>query len=179
MSEKSQEVQVNTLIYSMGDDADDILRSLGLTNAQMKEYDTVKGKFETNFVKRRNVIFERAKFNMRKQEESEPVDAFITDLYMLAKHYSYGNLHDEMVRDCLVVGLRNTKLSEKLQLDADLTLDKAVTEVRQAETVKKQQRAIRSKEDSLPFRNVHRAPSTKTTFPKWKLRAPPSDAMCS
>ena len=33
---------------------------------------------------------------MRKQEEGEPVDAFVTDLYALAEHCSFGALHDEM-----------------------------------------------------------------------------------
>ena len=77
-------------------------------------------------MKRRNLIFERAKFNRRKQEEGEPVDDFIMDLYRLAEHCSYGLLHDELIRDPIVVGLRSTSLSEKLQRDADLTLEKAV-----------------------------------------------------
>ena len=38
-------------------------------------------KFEGHFVQRKNVIFERAKFNKREQGETEPVDAFVTDLY--------------------------------------------------------------------------------------------------
>ncbi len=42
------------LIYSMGDDADDILRSFGLTEDEKKVYATVKQKFELHFVKRRN-----------------------------------------------------------------------------------------------------------------------------
>ena len=44
-----------------------------------------------------------------------------------------------MIRDRIVVGIHDRKLSEKLQLDPTLTLDKAITSVRQAETVKKQQ----------------------------------------
>ena len=40
----------------------------------------VKDKFDSHFIKRRNVIFERAKFNMRKQEDGESVDGFITAL---------------------------------------------------------------------------------------------------
>ncbi len=46
------------------------------------------------------------------------MDTFVTDLYALAEHCSYGDLHDEMIRDRLVVGLR---YSERLQLDAELT----------------------------------------------------------
>ena len=78
LTTKSQESQVSTLIYAMGDKADDILN---LTGDDAKTYTTVKGKCESHFVKRRNTtIFERAKFNQRKQEEGEQVDDFITDL---------------------------------------------------------------------------------------------------
>ena len=64
------------------------------------------------------------------------MDSFITALHKLAEHCGYGNLNDEMIRDRLVVGLGDSKLSEKLQLDPELTLEKAITQVRQAETVK-------------------------------------------
>ena len=88
--------------------------------------------FDGHFVKRRNVIYERARFNQRVQEPGESVDAFITALYGLAEHCGYAGLHDEMIRDRIVVGLRDAKLSENLQLDPDLTLEKAVTNVRQS-----------------------------------------------
>ena len=68
-----------------------------------------------------------AKFNSCKQEEGEPVDSFITDLHALAEHCEYKDLHDEMIRDRIVVGLRDASLSEKLQLDSKLTLETAVT----------------------------------------------------
>ena len=102
-----EEAQVNTLIYTMGDDADDILRSFRLSDEDSKKYDVVKEKFDSHFVKRRNVIYERAKFNLRKQEEGEPVDSFITALYGLAEHCGYERLHDEMIQDRIVVGIRD------------------------------------------------------------------------
>ena len=95
--------------------------------------------FDSHFVKRRNVIYEHAKFNQRRQEPGEPVDAFITALYSLAEHCGYASLHEEMIRDRIVVGLLDAKLSEKLQLDPELTLSKAVTQVRQAEAIKQHQ----------------------------------------
>ncbi len=46
LSGKPEETQVNTLIYTMGDDeADDILRSFSLSDEDKKKYDTVMGKF--------------------------------------------------------------------------------------------------------------------------------------
>ena len=136
LATKDDEVQVNTLIYSMGDKADDILRSFKLSNADKKKYSVVKAKFDAHFVTRTNVIYQRAKFNSHVQKEGEPVDSFVTDLYALAEHCAYKELHDEMVRDRIVVGLRDASLSEKLQLNEKLTLEKVITRAREAETVR-------------------------------------------
>lgn len=159
LDQKEEAVQVNTLIYTMGDEADDILRSFKLSEEDKNKYSVVKDKFEKHFVKCRNIIFERAKFNMRKQEGGESVDSFITNLYALAEHCGYNALHDEMIRDRLVVGLQDASLSEKLQLDAELTLDKAVTRVRQDKAVKKQQSVLRGEgavKPEAPVGTVHK-----------------------
>ena len=64
---------------------------------------------------------------MRRQVEGEPVDSFITSLsYRLGEHCNYRDLHDEMIRGQIVVGLRSSNLSERLQTDPELTLDKAI-----------------------------------------------------
>lgn len=57
-----------------------------------------------------------------------------------------------MIRDRLVVGIKDKRLSEQLQLDPELTLDKAVTRIRQSELVKKQQDLLKNnfKCDSNP-----------------------------
>ena len=128
----------------MGDRADDILRSFNYAEGETETYDVVKRKLDEHFVPRRNIIFERALFNTRKQEPGEPVEEFITALYTLVEHCEYGALRDQMIRDRIVVGIANAKLSEKLQLDRDLTLEKAVTQARQEETVKQQQTVLRS-----------------------------------
>ena len=146
----SEATQVNSLIYSMGDQADNILRSFNLSEEDAKKYTTVKDKFDCHFIKRRNVIFERAKFNMRKQEDGECVDSFITALYELAEHCNYGALREEMIRNRLVVGITDSKLSENLQLDSELTLEKAITQAHQKETVKQQQPLLREGQLTRP-----------------------------
>ena len=99
----------------------------------------IKAKFAEHFIPKRNVIFERARFNRRVQEEGESVNAFITDLYTLAERCDYQTLHDDLIRDRIVVGIRDAKLSEEMQLDSALTLAKAITLAKQKETVKQQQ----------------------------------------
>ena len=92
LDQKDGESHVNTLIYSMGEEADDIVVSFGLTTEEAKQYSVVKGKFEAHFVVKRNIIFERTKFNLRSQQDGESVDNFITDLYCLAEYCEFGTV---------------------------------------------------------------------------------------
>lgn len=144
LTTNSEESQVNTLIYCMGDEADDVLRGLKLSDADLRNYARVRDGFRDFFVVKKNIVFERARFNMRKQEPNESVDAFITAIHALAEHCKYGDLHDELVRDRIVVGLADTRLSERMQMEENLTLQKAVDMARQSEEMKRQQTALRS-----------------------------------
>ena len=56
LSEKAEASQVNALIYTMGDDTDDILSSLDLSDEDKGKYSVVKGKFQAYFIKNINVI---------------------------------------------------------------------------------------------------------------------------
>ena len=132
-------------------EGDDIVQSLGISDEEQKKYDVVKQKFQDYFIIKRNVIFERAKFNLRSQQENEPVEAFITYLFNLAEHCNFGSLREELIRDSIVVGIRDKNLSEKLQLESDLTLEKAVNLVRQRETVRKQQEFLNAEEKSIGY----------------------------
>ena len=145
LDKKDDSIQVNLLLYTMGDEADDIMTSFIFDSPDDNvKYDKVKEKIDNHFVVRRNTIYERAKFNQRVQGADEPVDSFITALYCLVEYCEYGSLRDEMIRDRLVVGLQNAKLSERLQMDATLSLEKAVNMARQSESVRIQQEVVRN-----------------------------------
>ncbi|XP_078481889.1 uncharacterized protein LOC144742712 [Ciona intestinalis] len=137
--EASASKQVNTLMYLLGSKGDDILSSFHLTEQQAGSYAEIKGRFDNYFNVRRNVIYERSLFNRRYQYTGESVDDFITSLYTLASSCNYGQLREEMIRDRLVVGIGDRSLSERLQLMADLTLERAISVIRNTDVVKKQQ----------------------------------------
>ncbi len=181
LGNKDEALQVSTLIYSMGDEADDILSTLRLTNEDLSRYETVKERFDNYFTVRRNVIFERAKFNKRVQESDESVDSFITSLYSLAEHCGYGTLRDELLRDRIVVGIRDLRLSEKLQLDSNLTLEKAVNSVRQSESIKKQQPLLHTDvkvAQAAGVDEIKRKKGRKSQNSRYKQKQPPSCTRC-
>ena len=155
---KSEETQISTLIYSMGDRSEDILKSFALSEEDSEKYSVVIEKFNRHFGKRRNVIYDRAKFNSRSQQEGESAEDFIYHVNALADHCSYGQLRDEMVRDRIVVGIRDAELSQKLQMDPELTLDKATKLVRESEAIKLQQTTVRP-DDTTDIGAVNRRSS--------------------
>ena len=116
LSEKDEAVQVSALIYAMGDSAEEIFDSFGLSETDARKYDQVTERFQEHFVKRHNPIYERARFNQRSQQPGESIDSFVTSFHSLAEHCEYGALREQMIRDRLVVGLLDPNLSERLQL---------------------------------------------------------------
>jgi hypothetical protein len=132
--------QVAMLIYCMGPQAEEIHASFTYEDGESENnFSLVMSKFDTHFVVRKNIIYERAKFNTHRQELKETADQFIIALHTLADRCAFGDLREELIRDRLVVGIREARLGERLQLDPDLTLAKAVDAVRQFEQVRQQQ----------------------------------------
>ena len=134
--------KISTLLYCLGEESEDVLTSTNISDDDRKKYDAVVGKFDAFFNVRKNVIHERARFNQRSQREGESAEQYVTCLYSLIETCDYGTLKEEMLRDRLVVGIKDVALSQKLQMDAHLTLEKAKTAIRQKEAVYEQQREL-------------------------------------
>ena len=75
------------------------------------------------------------------------MDSFITDLYGLAKYCNFGALKEE---NSIVMGLQNCELLEKLQLDMNLTLEKANNLARQERDSETTTKHFLMSDSSLP-----------------------------
>ena len=64
------------------------------------------------------------------------------ELYRLTEFCDYGALKEEMLRDRLVVGIRDAALSDKLHNKAGLTLEQAKKFIRQKEATKEHRREL-------------------------------------
>ncbi|CAL8134117.1 unnamed protein product [Orchesella dallaii] len=143
LNKEEPEYQVHALVYAMGERADEILASLNITEDEKKDYDVVLEAFEQHFVGSRNVIYERALFGSRTQQEGESIEELVTALHTMSEYCAYGNIREELVRDRIVLGVKHKKLAEKLMLNSELTLSKAVEIARQWESVMRKQSKLR------------------------------------
>ena len=134
----------------MGEDTEEVLATTNITAEQKKEYRQVVQKFDEYFKVRKNLVYERASFNLAHQLADESAEQFITRLHQLAENCEFGDLKNEMIRDRLVIGIRDGQLSERLQMESDLTLQKAEKLVRQRAAVSQQQQALKTPVENKP-----------------------------
>ena len=140
---------VHIILYCLGADTEDILLTTNITTEHRKKYQKVLEKFDKLFAVRRNVIFERARFNKSTDQQGESVEDYITVLRQLSGSCKCRNLKEEMIQDCFVVGIRDKSLSECLQIESELTLKKVKKLIRQSEAVQQQQGIFKSSNKAL------------------------------
>ena len=177
--DKDELRQVSTLLYCLGGEAE-VLDTTRISAEDRNKYKNVVEEFDKYFKVKRNVIYERAWFNQRNQLPDEPADHFITEVHKLADNCEFGSMKEELVRDRLVVGIRDLALSERLQLESDLTLDKAKKLIRQREAVKLQQDFLQKPKmkEEIPLDAIRQKP-TKRKLPALPLTpARPSVSNC-
>ena len=123
-------------MYLLGDKTDDICHPFNFNNEQSSNYILVKTKVDKYFSVRKNVIYgSRCQMNLLMIHLS---------LHCLVEHYRFGSLKEKMIRNCLVVGHADVTLSKRLQMDPNLTLQRAIESARNSELVKRQQGKIRN-----------------------------------
>ena len=98
LDKEDDECQVSTLLYCLGEEANDVLTSTSITAENQKKFADVIAK-DDFFKVQKNVIFERARFKKRSQGETETADQFITSLYSLAADCKFGVLKEQLIRD--------------------------------------------------------------------------------
>ena len=106
-------------------------------------------KLEDFFVGETHEAFESYKFHLRKQEESESIEVYVAALRKLARTCNFDKLEERLIKDQVVVGVRQEGLREKTLEDKGLTLDKCLSFGRAYESSKQQLQSMSVKENHL------------------------------
>ncbi|XP_055619020.1 uncharacterized protein LOC129764194 [Toxorhynchites rutilus septentrionalis] len=141
LSEKSAEVQVATFMSTIGEDCVRIYDTFGLTQEEEFDVEVIKKKFEEYFTPKSCITFERYNFNQITQREDEQFDSFVTRVKEQAKKCSFNVLHDSLVKDRIIIGVKYTNLVPQL-LNDELTLQRTIELCRNFELTAMQSKAL-------------------------------------
>ncbi|CAM1293670.1 Uncharacterised protein r2_g276 [Pycnogonum litorale] len=162
------DMQVCSLKYVMGmPESVNIFETFENTLPPVYTFEHVLAKYNAYFQPRKNLVHLRAQFDKRIQNADESVEQYVRALHPLAKDCEFAD-HEERIRDRLVVGLSNEVLQDKLQMETDLTLAKAVVIARYYEQIMKQ------KQERQQQANVDAAQHKKSNAPKFATSKPSS-----
>lgn len=132
-ADMTEEEQVANLLLLMGPDSVRIYNQFTFNENQddtKKTLANVIRFFDAHFEPVKNVIYERVKFNDMRQGNLS-IHQFITEVQTQADNCDYGEMRDQLIRDRIVVGVRDQKLREYLIDLEDLTLLKAIQKAKQ------------------------------------------------
>ncbi|XP_054713060.1 uncharacterized protein K02A2.6-like [Uloborus diversus] len=135
---KPDKMKVALLLGIMGEECIDIFNSFKLSEAIGNNFNEVLNAFDNYFQPRTNTVIARYKFFNSRQKEGESVDSFVTNLKNLSKDCCFENQEDSLIRDLLVIGVRDSAMKEKLLMETELSLGKAIEYCRAKEASTKQ-----------------------------------------
>ena len=135
LDKESEEYQIDSLIYAMGDVAEKVLKLVA--EAKRKKYKDVIEEFNKYFQPRANVVHAIVKFNSRQQMQSESNEAYIRELNSLSEKCNFGEQKDSSMMYRLLTGMKDKQLSLDLQQlpDSELTLSSVISRMRAKEDI--------------------------------------------
>ena len=136
---KGKNVQVNTLLHVAGPEAIKIYNTFEYIEEEDREdVNTLLNKFDEHFLPQKNLSYERHIFHTRVQQPGETIDEFVTDLKRKAATCDFEQLQDSLIKDRIIIGIKDVSLRTKLLEKRDLTLQQTIDVCRSAEVTNTQ-----------------------------------------
>ena len=134
-------------IHCLGTEGQRIYNTLPL---ETDDYGGSVSALEKYFEPKLNVVAERYRFRQRAQAVGESTDHYVASLRELVKKCKFGTFENEMLRDQIVEKTNSTRIRERLLMEEDLTLDRALALARRTEAAIADAKAI-SVADTKPL----------------------------
>ena len=159
LNDKSTEVRTATFLTSIGMDGFQLYESLDFAEeGDRNKIDKVLERLDRHFVGEVNETFERFKFNQRNQEMNESIDAYVSALRSIVKSCNFAALEESLLRDRVVIGIRDDGARRKLLQTRNLDLKTALDICRANETSSKQVREMKPSEEVHKVQHSPRRP---------------------
>ena len=159
LSKQPEDYQVALFLYSIGTEAVKTFNTFDLTEGDKKSLKSIIEAFDKFAIGEKNETYERYKFNSRNQQENESISAYVTEIRFLAKTCNFcACLHDTLIRDRIVLGIKDHDTRKRLLQKKKLTLTQCIDMCLANEATKSQLKALDKQDPELM---VHKLQQTQ------------------
>ena len=160
LNEYPTERRTTTLLTCFSSSALKVFNSLTFTSENdKKDIHIVLAKMDEACRGETNTTYERYLFNTRAQGQTECIDNFYSSLREMSLNCDFGALADSLIRDRIVVGIRDSASRKRLLYEKDLSLTKCLDIARSFEAT--QVRLASMKPESQDVHFVKKRPHKK------------------
>lgn len=114
LDSKEEKIRVATLLTVMGKECYILQRHVDISETDRHVSKAILDALQKHFEPTRNVIYERFIFNTCEQTQSETTDQYIAKLRKMADACDYGTLKEDLIRDRLVIGTKDTAAKARM-----------------------------------------------------------------
>ena len=174
---KPEPVRIATLLAVIGKEASKVYEVFTWGSVDRNKIANVLMKFHEYCDPKHNVIYDRFLFNSRKQEAGEGISRFVTELRHLKSTCEFGDKEDKLIRDRIVLSVKDHKIRAKPLREKNLTLESAQEIVCTSEVTSSQVQEITSfaEQSAHPFtrrENLTTPSSRKENRPNVRQQRP-------
>lgn len=123
-AKKSSEEKAFCLQNQIGRVGLEAMVDMELSDEEKEDYDVLLSKFDEYFDPPKRETEERYKFYTRSKKNNETIEAYIADLKEKAKTCNFGDLSDSLIRDMVILDVKDKHLRKILFQEKDLDLPK-------------------------------------------------------
>ena len=171
LREETDEFRTATLLTCIGSESLDVYEGLPFEEDERQNVAVVLKKFEEFCLGEVNETYESYMFFCRNQDAGETVESYITTLRKMAKTCNFGRLEDRLLRDRVVMGIRDGNLRSKLLEIRQLDLKQCIDCCRAFESSKFKTEAM-SVNQPTAHDDIHWMKNRKQQNKPWKTRKP-------
>ena len=107
------------------------------------DVDSIIDAFQKHCIGEANVTYERFVFHQRVQQSGEIFDDFLADLRKMARTCEFAQLEDSLIRDRIVIGIRDEPTRRRLLQVKKLSLGDAIDACRASEATSRRHAKLR------------------------------------
>ncbi|CAH1366264.1 unnamed protein product [Tenebrio molitor] len=149
LSKRANDEQIAVLMTAVGDEVFKRFPNFNIEDEDQQTAEKVLKAIGRNLTPQVNKRYERAVFNLAKQEENEKYVDYFNRLRTLLKNCQYGTLEDDLLLDKIICSIKDTSLRERLWMDRNITLDQAIDKCKAKELSQQQLRNIEESHDEV------------------------------